>query len=228
MNMSSIPHLPVFVVGGGQAGLSVSQHLCAAGIEHLVFERAGKFESRRRNRWDSFCLVTPNWQCRLPDWPCRGADPDGFMLKDEIVEHLDGFASSFDPPLREHVDVTRISRPGKRCPVETGTGPFTADQIVIATGGYDSPIVPPFAAALDPSIVQIHARAYRNPAQMPSGGTLTLGTGQSGVQVMDDFHLEGRQVHLAVGPGIDPGPPPRHGRDGVSRSVRAMADAPRR
>lgn len=200
MSQSPIPHLPVIIVGGGQAGLSVSWYLCAAGIEHLVFERAGKFESWRNNRWDSFCLVTPNWQCRLPGWSYRGPDPDGFMLKDEIVEYLDGFADSFNPPLREGVDVTRVAPQGTGYVVETSVGVFTADQVVIATGGYDTPIVPPYAAALDPLIVQIHSREYRRPAQLPEGGTLIVGTGQSGVQLMDDFHLEGRQVHLAVGP----------------------------
>lgn len=200
MTIVSIPHIPVIIVGGGQAGLSVSWYLCAEGIEHLVLERAGRFESWRRNRWDSFCLVTPNWQCRLPGWPYRGPDPDGFMLKDEIVEYLDGFAESFNPPLREGVDVTRITRQGAGYLVQTSIGDMSCDQVVIATGGYDSPIVPPYAADLDPSIIQMHSREYRNPGQLPDGGTLIVGTGQSGVQLMDDFHLEGRSVHLAVGP----------------------------
>jgi len=200
MNQPLPSHLPVIIIGGGQAGLSVSWYLCAAGIEHVVLERAEKFESWRNNRWDSFCLVTPNWQCRLPGWPYRGADPDGFMLKDEIVEYLDGFAASFNPPLREHVDVTRVAPHALGYLVETSIGSFTTDQVVIATGGYDTPIVPPFAADLDPSILQMHSRDYRRPSQLPEGGTLIVGTGQSGVQLMDDFHLEGRPVHLAVGP----------------------------
>jgi len=196
-----IPHIPVLIIGGGQAGLSVSWYLTRDGIEHVVLERHRRFESWRNNRWDSFCLVTPNWQCRLPGWPYNGRDPDGFMLKDEIVDYLDGFAESFNPPLREGVDVTCVSpldEGGYR--VETTAGTWVADQVVIATGGYDNPIVPPFAADLDPSIVQMHSREYRRPSQLPEGGTLIVGTGQSGVQIMDDFHLEGRPVHLAVGP----------------------------
>lgn len=196
----SIPHLPVIVIGGGQAGLSVSWYLCAEGIEHLVLERHARFESWRHNRWDSFCLVTPNWQCRLPGWPYRGPDPDGFMLKDEIVEYLDGFAESFNPPLREGVEVTRVRREDDIFRLETSIGPFTAGQVVIATGGYDSPIVPGYADRIDPSIMQMHSRDYRRPSQMPQGGTLIVGTGQSGVQLMEDLHRDGRQVHLAVGP----------------------------
>lgn len=196
----SIPHLPVIIIGGGQAGLSVSWYLCAEGIEHLVLERHARFESWRNHRWDSFCLVTPNWQCRLPGWPYRGPDPDGFMLKDEIVDYLDGFANSFDPPLREGVEVTRVWREDAIFHLQTSAGPFTAGQVVIATGGYDSPIVPDYAAQIDPSITQVHSRDYRRPAQMPEGGTLIVGTGQSGVQLMEDLHRDGRPVHLAVGP----------------------------
>ncbi|MFN3273175.1 MAG: MSMEG_0569 family flavin-dependent oxidoreductase [Paracoccus sp. (in: a-proteobacteria)] len=196
----SIPHLPVIIIGGGQAGLSVSWYLCAEGIEHLVFERHRRFESWRNNRWDSFCLVTPNWQCRLPGWPYRGSDPDGFMLKDQIVDYVDGFADSFDPPLREGVEVTRVWQQGGIYHLTTTLGAFTADQVVVATGGYDSPIVPPYAAQIDPAITQMHSRDYRRPAQLPAGGTLIVGTGQSGVQLMEDLHRDGRDVHLAVGP----------------------------
>lgn len=201
MNDAATPHIPVLIIGGGQAGLSVSWYLMRKGIEHVVLERHRRFESWRNNRWDSFCLVTPNWQCRLPGWAYKGGDPDGFMLKDEIVDYLDGFADSFNPPLREGVDVTRVSPcSGGGYRVETTVGSWVADQVVVATGGYDNPIVPPYAAKLDPSIVQIHSREYRRPSQLPDGATLVVGTGQSGVQIMDDFHLERRPVHLAVGP----------------------------
>ena len=193
-------HAPVVIVGGGQAGLSVSRHLRKRGIEHVVFERYRRFHSWRENRWDTFCLVTPNWQCLLPDFPYDGDDPDGFMLKDEIVDYLDRFAASFDPPLHEGVTVTRIARHGGGYVVETSAGVWTADQVVIASGGYDTPIVPPYAEALDPAIVQIHSRDYRRPSQLPDGATLVVGTGQSGVQIMEDLVRAGRKVHLAVGP----------------------------
>ncbi|MCW8279654.1 MSMEG_0569 family flavin-dependent oxidoreductase [Agrobacterium sp. InxBP2] len=201
MTNDTVPHVPVLIIGGGQAGLSVSWYLMQEGIEHVVLERHRKFESWRNNRWDSFCLVTPNWQCRLPGWPYKGKDPDGFMVRQEIVDYLDGFFESFNPPLREGVDVIEVTpREGGGYRIETSIGTMTADQVVIATGGYDNPIVPPYASDLDTSILQMHSRDYRRPSQLPDGGTLIVGTGQSGVQIMDDFHLEGRPVHLAVGP----------------------------
>ncbi|MDC0737836.1 MSMEG_0569 family flavin-dependent oxidoreductase [Cognatishimia sp. SS12] len=194
-------HKSAVIVGGGQAGLSVSYYLCQAGLDHVVLERHQKFHSWRVNRWDTFCLVTPNWQCRLPEFPYKGNDPEGFMVKEEITDYLDAFAETFNPPIIENCVVTKITkRPGGGYLVDSSQGHFSADQVVIATGGYDNPIVPPYADQLDPSILQMHSVDYRRPEQMPDGGTLVVGTGQSGVQLMEDLHLKGRDVHLAVGP----------------------------
>lgn len=196
-----IPHIPVVIVGGGQAGLSVSYYLRQKSIDHIVLERHKRFHSWRINRWDSFCLVTPNWQCRLPNYPYQGNDPDGYMLKNEIVDYLDGFADSFEAPLRENVTVRKISpqsQGGYR--IETTTGTWSCDQVVIATGGYDNPIIPSYAQDLDTRIKQIHSIDYRRPSNIPDGATLIVGTGQSGVQIMEDLVRDGRKVHLAVGP----------------------------
>ena len=198
--MSEVTRISVVIVGGGQAGLSVSRHLCTKGIDHVVIERHRRFHSWRENRWDSFCLVTPNWQCLLPDFPYTGDDPHGFMPNREIVDYLDAFSRSFDPPIREGVTVTRVAMRGERYVVETSERTWHADQVVIASGGYDKPIVPPYADRLDPSIMQMHSRDYRRPSQVPDGATLVVGTGQSGVQIMDDLTRAGRDVHLAVGP----------------------------
>lgn len=199
--MTSVPHFPVIIVGGGQAGLSVSHNLKKQGVEHLVLEKNRIGHSWRNDRWDSFCLVTPNWQCRLPDFPYQGSDPTGYMVKDEIVAYLEGFAEMVKPPIREGVAVTRLSRGSHGgFDLETSDGPMTADQVVVATGGYDIPIVPPYAHALSRDIVQIHSVDYRNPDQLPPGAVLVVGSGQSGVQIMEDLYIAGRQVHLCVGP----------------------------
>jgi len=193
-------HYEVIVVGGGQAGLSVSYYLQKHGINHIIFEKNRIGHSWRNDRWDSFCLVTPNWQCRLPDFPYPGNDPQGFMLKDEIVEYMEAFAAKIKPPIMEGVSVLRVSR-GKSgvLNIVTSSGEFTADHLVVATGGYDIPIVPDYAHSLPKHITQIHSVNYRNPDQLPEGEVLVVGTGQSGVQLMEDLHLAGRKVHLAVG-----------------------------
>lgn len=194
------PHYPVVVIGAGQAGLSASHWLKERGIGHVVLEKRRVAAAWRDDRWDSFCLVTPNWACRLPDFPYAGPDPKGYMLKDQIVEYLEAFAARLRPPLVEGVTVMRLSRhAGGPLQVDTDIGTCTADHVIVATGGYDIPIVPPCARALPERIVQLHSVAYRNPQQLPPGGVLVVGSGQSGVQIMEDLHLAGREVHLAVG-----------------------------
>ena len=217
MTQASIPHVPVVIVGGGQAGLSTAWCLKQKGIQSVVFERHARFHSWRENRWDSFCLVTPNWQCRLPDFhydrDYGGSDPDGFMLKDQITDYLDAFAEKTRPDLHEGVSVSRVTpRAQGGYEVQTSAGTWHCDQVVIATGGYDTPIEPAYAQDLDPQIFQMHSVDYRNVDEFPEGGVLIVGTGQSGVQLMEDFTRAGRPVHLAVGPA--PRSPRRYrGRD---------------
>ncbi len=193
-------HVTTVIIGAGQAGMSASYYLCQAGIDHVVLERHQRFHAWKADRWDSFCLVTPNWQCRLPDWPYRGDDPTGFMVKDQIVDYVEGFCNSFDAPLREGVTVTRVAKTDHGFAVDTDQGLWSADHVIVASGGYDRPITPPFACRLDPSITQIHSKSYRRPSNIPEGTCLVVGTGQSGVQMMEDLTIAGRAVQLAVGP----------------------------
>jgi putative flavoprotein involved in K+ transport len=199
--MTSTPrHVAVIIVGGGQAGLSVSHHLKQRGIEHLVFEKNTAAHTWSSQRWDTFCLVTPNWQCDLPGHPYDGPDPDGFMKKDEIVAYLQAFVAKLNPPIREGVAVTRVERREDGLfSVQTSEGDYTADEVVVASGGYHTPIIPRMAEKLPGSITQIHSNQYRNPEQLPEGEVLVVGSGQSGAQIAEDLHLAGRKVHLAVG-----------------------------
>jgi putative flavoprotein involved in K+ transport len=192
-------HRHVVIIGGGQAGLSLSWHMTSAGIDHVVLERAETFHAWKQQRWDSFCLVTPNWQCILPGYEYTGNDPHGFMVKSEIIRFVDGFAAQFNPPVREGVEVTGLVQTGDRYLVQTSSGDFTARHVCIATGGYHTPITPRMAERLPPRLTQLHANQYRNAAQLPAGAVLVVGTGQSGCQIAEDLHLEGRQVHLCVG-----------------------------
>jgi putative flavoprotein involved in K+ transport len=193
-------HRPVVVIGGGQAGLSTSYWLTRNGIDHLVLERDTVGYDWRERRWDSFCLVTPNWQCQLPGYPYRGPQPGGFMARDEIVRYLAEYPGSFGAPLVEHVEVTRLRRHRDGgFALETSAGALRADQVVVATGPYQLPAVPPAAHMLGERIVSLHSSQYRNPAQLPPGEVLVVGSGQSGCQIAEDLHLAGRRVHLSVG-----------------------------
>jgi len=193
-------HYSVLVVGGGQAGLAVSYYLKQRNIDHLIFEKHHIAYSWQDKRWDSFCLVTPNWQCQLPGFPYAGDDPDGFMLKSEVVQYVRDYAASFAAPVQEGVAVRRVQPlAGDRFEVDTSIGTFTADQVVIATGGYHTPRIPRVAERLPRSIQQLHSSQYRNPEQLPAGDVMVVGTGQSGCQIAEDLHLAGRRVHLCVG-----------------------------
>lgn len=208
-------HYSVLIVGGGQAGLAMSYCLKASGIDHLVFEKEKIAHSWRAKRWDSFCLVTPNWQCLLPGFPYRGDDPNGFMQRDEIVRYIEAYAVAFEPPLREGVSVARVAQAAAGgFEVATSAGNFTADQVVIATGSYHLPRIPAVAERLPQDIVQIHSSQYKNPQSLPDRAVLVVGTGQSGCQIAEDLHLAGKQVHLCVG-GAPRSPRRYRGKDVV-------------
>ena len=193
-------HFPVVIVGGGQAGLSMSYCLKKKNITHLVIEKNRIGHAWRNERWDSFCLVTPNWQCTLPGYTYAGDDPHGFMLKDDIVDYLEGYAASFAPPIIEDMAVERIGRNATgQLEVVTAHGIITADNVVVAVGGYHIPVIPAIANKLPQTMLQIQAGDYRNPQSLPDGEVLIVGTGQSGCQLAEDLHLAGRKVHLCVG-----------------------------
>jgi putative flavoprotein involved in K+ transport len=193
-------HYAVAIVGGGQAGLSLSYYLSRLDIDHVVIEKETLNHTWRTQRWDAFSLVTPNWQCDLPGHPYAGDDPHGFMTRDAIIEYLDGFIDSVAAPTVEGVSVTHVKRLASGdFAVSTSAGHFTAGQVVVASGGYTTPIVPRSAEKIPDSVLQIHSNQYRNPAQLPEGGVLVAGSGQSGAQIAEDLHLAGKRVYLATG-----------------------------
>lgn len=192
-------HYPVVIVGGGHSGLSLSVCLRERGIDHLVIEKRSVVHSWRTQRWDSFSLVTPNWQCQLPGWPYRGSDPHGFMVKHEINQWLAGFVKHAAAPVVEGVAVTRVAPAPAGFVIETSQRSYTADQVVVASGGCHKPIVPRLAERLPASIAQFHSAEYRSPSKLPEGRVLVVGSGQSGAEIAEDLHLAGRGVVLATG-----------------------------
>jgi putative flavoprotein involved in K+ transport len=190
-------HHSVAIVGGGQAGLSISY--CLQGTDHVILEQHTIGHSWQSQRWDSFCLVTPNWQCTLPGYAYPGSDPEGFMQRDEIVDYIKNYAAHFNPPIQTGVEVQRLCRQDRGFALKTTLGDITADQVVVATGGYHRPKIPALAHQLPPEIRQLHSSQYKNPEALPIGPILVIGTGQSGGQIAEDLHLAGKQVHLCVG-----------------------------
>ena len=179
MTASLLPsHVSAVVIGGGQAGLAMSYQLKQAGIDHVVLEKNQIAHSWKTQRWDAFCLVTPNWQCRLPGFPYQGSDPKGFMLRQEIVEYVENYARHISAPVREGVAVTRLKKEGDGFRLETSVGEITADAVVLAVSGYHIPNVPVMAGRLDASVMQLHSSAYRNPESLPPGEVLVVGSGR--------------------------------------------------
>jgi len=184
------------VVGGGQAGLAASHELAARGVEHVVLER-GRVGQTWRDRWDSFCLVTPNWTVQLPGGAYEGQDPHGFMPRDEIVAFLENYAACV--PVREGVEVEAVERGVGGFVLRTSAGDLAAESLVVATGTYRRPHLPAAAAALPESLSRLTADDYRSPATLPDGAVLVIGSGQSGCQIAEELHEAGREVVLACG-----------------------------
>jgi len=192
-----MPRHDVVVIGGGQAGLATSALLSRRGIEHVVLER-DRIASKWRHRWDSFTLVTPSWQIRLPGGEYAGTEPDGFLPRDTFVAHLEAYARSTDAPVREGVTVTEVTASAGGYRVETTEGPIDARAVVVATGAWQRPVRPPLGA-LAPDIHELHSHDYRNPSSLPPGGVLVVGSGQSGAQLAEELARAGRDVVLATG-----------------------------
>jgi putative flavoprotein involved in K+ transport len=197
--MSNPSRYGAVVVGGGHAGLSVSYLLTKAGIEHVVFEKKTAMHKWRDERWDAFCLVTPNWQCQLPDHAYEGADPSGFMVKSEILDYLDGFARKVEAPIREGVEVRSVTATGDGFEIITNQGACVADAVFLASSLYGEPFRPRCAERIPETVQQVHSSNYRNAAALAPGGVVVVGSGQSGAQIAEDLHIAGREVHLVTG-----------------------------
>ena len=186
------------IVGGGQAGLSLSAYLTSRDHAHVVLERGRVGERWRSERWDSLHMLTPNSLNRLDGAPGH-ADPEGFLARDAFVDYLEQYASSVGMPVREHVDVLSVERHRGRFRVHTDDGEWVAKHVVVATGDCGVPYRPPAASAAPPELAQLDAAQYRRPEQLAAGSVLVVGAGPSGLQIAAELRRSGREVVLAVG-----------------------------
>jgi len=193
-------HVETLIVGGGQAGLTMSHMLSRRGRPHLVLERGRIAERWRSERWDGLRFQFPNWSVELPDFPFRCEGPHGFATSHEIVAYLEAYAGLIKPPIRCGVTVTGLRRHegGKRLLAQTPSGSIVASNVVIATGPYQRPVLPHLLCG-DFDLFQVHASAYKTPTQLPSGAVLVVGSGASGAQIAEELLRAGRKVYLSVG-----------------------------
>jgi len=191
-------HVDTVIIGGGQAGLAMSRCLSDLDVEHVVLERGRIGERWRSERWDSLRLLTPRWLARLPGWRYAGPDPDGYMDREEVIDYLEGYAESFDAPVRAGVTVTSVETDADGYRVETDQGTWFSANVVIATGDCDTPFVPEMAAELPSDIHQVVPTEYRNPHDLPEGGVLVVGASSTGIQLASEIHESGRPVTLSV------------------------------
>jgi putative flavoprotein involved in K+ transport len=191
----------VLVVGAGQAGIAISEHLRNAGIPHLVLEKDRIAEKWRTGRWDSLVANGPAWHDRFPNLEFTGEHPDSFASKDRVADYFDEYADRLAGEIRTGVEVTSVrrneGRPGFRA--ETSAGPIEASYVVAATGPFQVPVFPPLVPD-DAGVQQLHSSGYRNPEQLPDGAVLVVGAGSSGMQIADELLRAGRKVYLSVGP----------------------------
>jgi len=172
---------------------------------HVVLERAPQIASAwREGRWDSFTLVTPNWQLQLPGAEYKGNDPDGFLSRGQVIDYFETYASRFHLPIKTGVEVLMVSQSetGRGYIVKTNRGQYKARNVIIASGVYQHPKIPPLARQLPADIRQIHSSQYRNPNQLPNGAVLVVGSGQSGAQIAEELYQAERKVFLSVGRNV--------------------------
>jgi putative flavoprotein involved in K+ transport len=200
------------IIGGGQAGLAMSEHLSRRGLPHLIVERRRIAERWRSERWDSLVANGPAWHDRFPTMEFAG-DPDAFATREEIVAYFEAYAAKIAAPVRCGVEVTALRQGGPGFLAETSQGIIAARHVVAATGPFQRPVIPTVVPE-ETRLTQIHSCAYRNPRQLPEGAVVVIGAGSSGAQIADELARAGRRVFLSVGPHDRP-PRRYRGRDFV-------------
>jgi putative flavoprotein involved in K+ transport len=204
-------HLEVAVVGGGQAGLAMGYYLRQQGRRFVIFERGNSIAPAWRERWDSLKLFTPRGYSGLPGLPFPG-DPDDYPTRDEVIGYVERYAETFELPIELNSQVRRLSHEGERFLLDVDGRMVTADQVVVATGPFQTPYVPKLAEQLDSGVWQAHSTGYRRPDDVPEGTVLVVGGGNTGFQIAKELSAT-HKVILSVGTRQKPLPQRVAGRD---------------
>lgn len=191
--------IDTLVVGAGQAGVAMSEHLTQQGVPHIVLEKSRIAEAWRTGRWDSLVANGPAWHDRFPNMEFP-VGPDDFPAKEQVADYFVAYAKQFNAPIRTGVEVKKVTRNEGRpgFSVETSEGTLQALRIVSATGPFQRPVIPAIAPK-DEGLYQIHSAQYFNPQQLPEGAVLVIGAGSSGVQIADELNRAGKKTYLSVG-----------------------------
>jgi putative flavoprotein involved in K+ transport len=211
----AIEKTDTLVVGGGQAGIALSEHLGKNGVPHVILEKNRTAEAWRTGRWDALVANGPAWHDRFPSLLFKGDDPDAFVSKNRVAEYLVEYAQMVNAPIREGVEALSAERlPGEGgFRVQTTVGEIHTKRIVAATGAFQHPVIPPIVPET-PGVEQVHSFYYKNPDQLADGAVMVVGAGSSGAQIADELNRAGRKVFLSVGPHDRP-PRRYRGRDFV-------------
>jgi putative flavoprotein involved in K+ transport len=203
--------LDAVVIGGSQAGLAMAWHLAQQGLRFVVLEAGPEVGHVWRSRWDSLKLFTPAQYDALPGMAFP-APADTYPTKDPVADYLQAYAAAFDLPVRLNARATSLTRTDEGFEVQAGDQAYRARQVVVATGPFQVPFVPPMAAKLDPSVIQVHSADYRNPQALPDGPVLVVGGGNSGFQIAEELAAT-RTVDLSIATKYPMLPQRRAGRD---------------
>src|SRR5712664_1038114 len=217
----------VAIIGGGQAGLATSWFLKGAGVDHVVLEAGRVAETWRTRRWDSFCLVTPNWSVQLPGARYAGPNPDGYMSLAELIEYFQSWADSFDAPVETGCLVGSLEVDNGGFLVSMPSKKLKARTVVVATGAFQAPYRPKSAESMPQGVTELFAEKYDNPDSLPPGAVLIVGSGQTGCQLAEEPRDAGRCSSLVAVAGVRPGGSSTGiSCGGRSRQASSMAQSP--
>lgn len=196
-----VEKIETLIIGGGQAGLSLSYYLNKREREHIVLEKSSQVADAWRNRrWDSFTLITPNWSFKLPGAEYDGSEPYGFMPKSEIISRFEQYEQENHMPVSYSTEVTRVEpmEDHFRYRIYTNNKTYESKNVIMATGMFQKGKIPAFAAQIPQHILQIPSDAYRNPKALPAGAVIVVGSAQSGCQIAEELNEAGRKVYLST------------------------------